>query len=251
MKKIDLNCDMGELIPGTKNNYDEEIMPYISSCNVACGFHSGNPKLIEKTIQLAILNQVSIGAHPSYKDRENFGRVSLSPERDELMADLRYQICALKSMTESFGAALHHVKPHGALYNDMVQDQDLAEDFIKLVKQIDPHLSIYTMADSGVIELCKKHDLKGVNEGFADRRYDGVNELRNRKKPGAILHDIKGILYQIEQFLNHQVELYSGKLAPVHIESICLHSDTPGAVELSKKIHQFLKDKNVEITAII
>lgn len=242
---------MGELIPGTKNNYDEEIMPYLSSCNIACGFHSGNPKLIEKTIQLAILNQVNIGAHPSYNDRENFGRVSLSPDRDELMADLRYQICALKSMTESFGAVLQHVKPHGALYNDMVQDQDLAEDFIKLVKQIDPNLKIYTMADSSVIELCKKHDVKGVNEGFADRRYDGVNELRNRKKPGALLHHTTAILHQIELFLSHQVELYSGKMAPVHIESICLHSDTPGAVELSKKIYRFLKAKNVEISAIL
>ncbi len=251
MKKIDLNCDMGELIPGTKNNFDEEIMPYISSCNIACGFHSGNPKLMEKTIQLAILNQVSIGAHPSYNDRENFGRVSLSLERDELMADLRYQICALKGMTESFGAVLHHVKPHGALYNDMVHDQDLAEDFIKLVKQIDPNLKIFTLANSSVIELCKKHNVQGVNEGFADRRYDRLNELRNRKKPGAVIHEFKEIQNQIKLFLSHQVQLYSGKLAPVHIESICLHSDTPGAVELSKKIYQSLKEKNVEITAII
>ncbi len=250
MKKIDLNCDMGELTPGKKSNYDEEIMPYISSCNIACGFHSGNPGLIEKTIQLAILNKVSIGAHPSYKDRKNFGRLSLQVDRDELMADLRYQICALKSMTESFGAILHHVKPHGALYNDMVQDQDLAKDFIQLVKQIDPNLKIYALANSQVIELCEKHNIKGVNEGFADRRYDKVDELRNRKLPGAVLHDLTDILNQIDLFLDQKVRLSSGKLVPVKLESLCLHSDTPGAVELSKKIYQFLKEKNVEITAI-
>ena len=181
MKKIDLNCDIGELTPGKKSNYDEEIMPYISSCNIACGFHSGNPGLIEKTIQLAILNQVSIGAHPSYKDRKNFGRLSLQVDRDELMADLRYQICALKSMTESFGAILHHVKPHGALYNDMVQDQDLAKDFIQLVKQIDPNLKIYALANSQVIELCEKHNIKGI------RAFSKESFRKQLEIPGAIL----------------------------------------------------------------
>jgi UPF0271 protein len=251
VKKIDLNCDMGEFIPGVKSNFDREIMPFISSCNIACGFHSGNPKLIEKTIQLAIKNQVKIGAHPSYNDRENFGRVSLKVDRDDLMADIRYQICAIKSMTESLGEVLNHVKPHGALYNDMIHDRDLAEAFVKLVKEIDPNLKVYALAHSQVIEICAKYGIVGVNEGFADRRYDQLNELRNRRFPGAVLIDLNEILEQINLFLVQKVQLNSGKIKSVKIESICLHSDTPGAVELSKNIYQFLIEKNVEIASVI
>ncbi|MFD1314370.1 5-oxoprolinase subunit PxpA [Namhaeicola litoreus] len=251
MKKIDLNCDMGENIPGEKSNFDEEIMPFISSCNIACGFHSGHPKLIERTIKLAIAHQVKIGAHPSYNDRENFGRISLQIDRDVLMAEIRYQICALKGMTESFGAVLHHVKPHGALYNDMVEDRVLAEDFVKLVKEIDPNLKVYTLAHSQVMEVCAKLGIIGVNEGFADRRYDELNKLRNRTLPGAVLHNLNEVLDQVELFLEQKVQLYSGKIEAVKIDSICLHGDTRGAVELSKNISQFLSEKNVEIAAVI
>lgn len=251
MNKIDLNCDMGELMPGEKNNYDEEIMPFISSCNISCGFHSGNPKIIEKTILLAIENKVKMGAHPAYNDRENFGRISKRTEHDELMSDLRYQICALKSMTESLGGTLHHVKPHGALYNDMVKDKRLTESFIELVKEIDPNLKIYALAQSQVIELCKVHQIRGVQEGFADRRYDLVNKLRSRELAGSLLHDEKEVIEQVNRFLKGKVQLFSGKMEPLTIESICLHSDTPGAVELSKKIQQFLIKKHVEIAAIL
>lgn len=251
MKKIDLNCDMGEWVPGEKNNYDEEIMPFISSCNVCCGFHSGNPKIIEKTIRLALKYKVMIGAHPAYNDRKNFGRISLRTEHNELMADLRYQICALKSITESLGGTLHHVKPHGALYNDMVKDRPLAERFIELVKEIDPNLKIYSLARSQVIELCKVHQIRGVQEGFADRRYDLVNKLRSRQLAGSLLHDEKEVIEQVNRFLEGKVCLFSGRLESLPIESICLHSDTPGAVELSKKIQQFLIEKHVEIAAIL
>ena len=122
MKTIDLNCDMGELKDGQERNFDEEIMPFISSTNIACGFHSGSPVLIEKTIRSALKHGVKIGAHPSYNDRENFGRKSLKVAPSILISELRYQISALKGMVESLGGRLHHVKPHGALYNDLVKD---------------------------------------------------------------------------------------------------------------------------------
>jgi len=247
MQTIDLNCDMGELQPHQKRNFDEEIMPFISSCNIACGFHSGNPFLIEKTIKSAIKHHVKIGAHPSYHDRENFGRVSMKVESSKLMSELKYQIYAVKGMVEGYGQKLNHVKPHGALYHDMVEDQDLASQVIQLIKSIDPSLKIVTLAHSQVIDICKKNEMQFVQEGFADRRYQKINQLRNRKLEGAVLENPKEVLLQIENFVHGKVQLHNLEFCPIQVQSICLHSDTKGAVKLSEMIHHFLKEKNIEI----
>lgn len=238
---------MGELKTSQKRNYDEEIMPYISSCNIACGFHSGSPSLIEKAIKLAIQHQVKIGAHPSYNDRENFGRVSLKVDSSNLMAELKYQICAIKGMAESYGEKLNHVKPHGALYNDMVQNQDLAEQVVQLIKSIDSTLKIVTLAHSQVIDICRKNKMEFVQEGFADRRYQKINQLRSRNLEGAVLENPNEVLEQIENFVKGKVQLYTSEFSPIQVQSICLHSDTKGAVQLSKMIHDFFKKKNIEI----
>lgn len=247
MQTIDLNCDMGELQPFQKRNFDEEIMPYISSCNVACGFHSGNPYLIEKTIKAAIKYQVKIGAHPSYDDRKNFGRVSVKVERSKLMAELKYQIYAIKGMVENLGQQLNHVKPHGALYNDMVANEELAEQVVQLIKSIDPSLKIMTLAQSQVIDICKKNKLQFIQEGFADRRYESVNKLRSRQLEGAVLDKPETVLKQVENFIDGKVQLHNLELCPMQVQSICLHSDTKGAVKLSRMIHDFLKEKNINI----
>lgn len=247
MQTIDLNCDMGELKPPQKRNFDEEIMPYISSCNIACGFHSGNPSLIEKTIKLAIKHQVKIGAHPSYNDRENFGRVSMKVESSKLLSELKYQICAVKGMVESYGQQLNHVKPHGALYNDLVEDQDLAVEVVQLIKSIDPTLKIVTLAHSQVIDICKINKMEFVQEGFADRGYQKLNQLRNRNLEGAVLENPKDVLQQIENFIYGKVQLHNSEYCPIQVQSICLHSDTKGAVKLSKMIHDFLTEKNIQI----
>lgn len=251
MKKIDLNCDMGELAHGQEKNFDEEIMPYISSCNIACGFHSGSPSIIENTIKSALTHQVKIGAHPSYNDRENFGRVSLQVAPTRLMAELRYQICAVKGMLESYGQRLHHVKPHGALYNDMVANKALAEAVVQLIKTIDPTLKIFALAHSQVIDICKKNGMQYVHEGFADRRYQKINQLRSRSLEGAVLHQPQEVLAQIQSFLNGKVTLWNSETVDIKVQSICLHSDTAGAVDLSQKIYKFLKEKNVQIAAMV
>ncbi len=251
MKSIDLNCDMGELKSEQAQNFDSEIMPYISSCNIACGFHSGNPELIESTIKAAIRHGVKIGAHPSYNDREHFGRVSIKINRSVLMAELRYQISAIKGMVESMGSCLNHVKPHGALYNDMAMDAGLANDFVALVKTIDPNLKIFALAHSVLIEVCKKHGMKYVNEGFADRRYEKLNELRSRQFEDAVIHESEEVLAQIEYFLEGKVQLQNKAIQKIKVDSICLHSDTKGAVVLSQIIYQYLKENNVRIAAII
>lgn len=249
-KTIDLNCDLGELPAGQAHNYDAEIMPYISSCNLACGFHSGTPLLLEKTILSAIRHGVKIGAHPSYNDRKNFGRLSLKIDATTLLAELRYQICALKGMVESYGHGLYHVKPHGALYNDLLINDSLAEQFVLLVKNIDPRLKILSLAHGNVLRFCEQHGLQGVREGFADRRYAARTQLRSRRYDDAVLHQPEEVLAQVEGFLNGEVRLVTGKTTTIEIDSLCLHSDTPGAVQLSQTIHHYLKDHDVNIRAV-
>ena len=251
MRTIDLNCDMGELKPGQGDNFDAAIMPFISSCNIACGFHSGSPQIIENTIRSAIAHEVTIGAHPSYNDRKNFGRVSIKTEPAILMAELRYQICAVKGMVESFGQRLNHVKPHGALYNDMAGNEYLADQFIKLVKSIDPDLKIFALAHSILADCCKRHQMRCVHEGFADRRYEKQNLLRSRRFDDAVLHKPVQVLAQIEGFLQGRVILFNKEVCAIQVESVCLHSDTQGAVDLSLRIHQFLTEKNVRISGVI
>lgn len=250
MRSIDLNCDMGELKPGQVRNYDANIMPFISSCNVACGFHSGTPRLMEQTILAAIEQGVKIGAHPSYNDRENFGRLSLEVEPAILLAELRYQICAVKGMVESYGQRLHHVKPHGALYNDMVKDLALADQVVQLIKAIDPELKILCLAESGVVNCCEAHGMQAVHEGFADRRYDNRTQLRSRAHDDAVLHDPQEVLEQVGGFLRHEVRLADGQLDRIRVESICLHSDTQGAVDLSQTIYHYLQKHDIQIAAV-
>lgn len=246
---MDLNCDVGELKSGQTTNLDHQIMPFISSCNIACGFHSGNPQVIDRTIRAAISNEVRIGAHPSYNDSKNFGRKSLEVDLETLKSELKYQIAALKGMVEYYGGSLNHVKAHGALYNDMLRNKNLATEFVDLVKTIDPNLKILTLAGSVVIEQCKFLGVPYINEGFADRKYQQVTELRSRQFEDAVIHDEKKLLAQVDLFLKGQVQLYNGKLEPLKIDSICLHSDTRGAVALSQKIYNHLKRNKISISA--
>jgi len=239
---------MGELAPGQTENFDNEIMPYISSCNVACGFHSGDPVTIEKTIRSAVAHKVVIGAHPSYDDRAHFGRKSMHVALDILIPQLRYQIYAVKGITESFGMSLHHVKAHGALYNDMLNDDALAEAYVRLVKSIDKNIFIYALAHSNVTDICKANNVKYVHEVFADRKYESVNQLRSRKHEDAVIHDKSILLNQVKGFLTSELHLEQG-VASIKAESICLHSDTAGAVQLSADIYSFLKENNVTIAA--
>lgn len=251
MKTIDLNCDMGELKAGQSANFDEDILPFVSSCNIACGFHSGTPQIMKQTVLAAIRQDVKIGAHPSYNDRENFGRVSLKVEREVLLAEIHKQIGTLKEMAERLRGRLHHVKPHGALYNDIAADENLARDFVRLVKEIDPVLKIYALAGSCVMGICREEGMRPVSEGFADRRYESVNELRSRRHADAVLHTADEIKRQVDQFLIGQVQTINGDLGKLEVETLCLHSDTPGAVQLGKMIHDHLIENNVRISSIL
>ncbi|WP_235298645.1 5-oxoprolinase subunit PxpA [Portibacter marinus] len=247
MKSIDLNCDMGEQPYMDVGNFDHLIMPYISSCNISCGFHSGSPKIIEATIESALKNKVNIGAHPSYNDRKNYGRISLSISWSDLQSELKYQIFALKGMVESKGGRLNHIKPHGALYNDMVKDALLASHVVDLVKGIAPECIIIGLAESHVKTICIQKGMRFWSEGFADRAYEHKTQLRNRQLEGAVIEKEEKILEQVESFVNGQIETYNGIKEKIEIDTICLHSDTLGAVELSRSIVEYLYHKGIKI----
>ena len=158
-KKIDINCDMGESYYDKKIGNDSKIMPYITSCNIACGFHGGDPNTIKKTIELAIKYDVKIGAHPSFFDLEGFGRRKVDLELNELESIILYQVSALKGITESYGKNLHHVKPHGALYNIASVNDDIAETIVLTIKKIDPNLKLYGPSKMKWKEISKKHKI--------------------------------------------------------------------------------------------
>lgn len=249
MPKVDLNCDMGESY-GKACSYDELIMPNISSCNIACGFHSGDPVTIEKTIKLALEHGVAIGAHPGYPDLQGFGRREMQMHPKDLEANVRYQVSALKGITEALGGTLHHVKPHGALYNAAAKSYEVAEAVLRGISSVDDKVWVFGLAGSKMEEKILEFGLPYQSEVFADRRYEDDLQLRSRLLDGAVLHDEATVLNQIEQMVLHgQVETHSGAFKSLQADSICLHSDTMGAAALSKSIHDFLIAKGVEIAA--
>ena len=245
--KIDLNSDLGEHPDST---LDEQIMPFISSCNIACGGHAGDEDSVKKTIELAIENGVAIGAHPSFPDRENFGREILTMDNDQLSKSLKEQVLLVKALTERAGKKLHHVKPHGALYNLAAVDKETSRLISELILDIDPEIRLFGLANSVSEEVARELGVKFIGEAFADRRYEPDMTLRSRKLEDAVIHDVNEVLKQVEEIaLNGRV--YSNeKLLKVSAETICLHSDTKGAVNLAKSIHDHLVKKGTTIAAI-
>lgn len=248
-RKLDLNCDLGEFYGMYDERRDSQIMPFISSCNIACGFHSGDPVAISKTIKLAMKNNVAVGAHPSYPDLQGFGRRIMNLSAEELEACILYQVSALKGMTESMGGELHHVKPHGALYNHASKDEDTAVGIVKAIVQVKKDMLIYAPASSVLSEVAEDAGLQVRSEVFADRQYEDDLTLRSRSLEGAVLQDKKAVLKQLAALLDGTVHTQGGLQLPIKAETICLHSDTEGAAELAKEIHDFLEKHEVEITA--
>ncbi|HET8864484.1 MAG TPA: 5-oxoprolinase subunit PxpA [Gracilimonas sp.] len=249
LSKIDLNCDLGEFYGMYDDVRDSKIMPYITSCNIACGFHSGDPVAISNTIKLALEHDVAIGAHPSYPDLQGFGRRIMNLTQEELVACVLYQVSALKGMVESFGSELHHVKPHGALYNFAAKDEQTAVGVVKAIVQIQEGMMIYAPAKSVLREVAEDAGLNVRSEIFADRRYEDDLSLRSRKLEGAVLKKNEEVLQQLAGFLDGIVYTHDGLDLPIEAETICLHSDTEGAEELAKEIHDFLIKHDVRITA--
>ncbi len=245
MKTIDINCDMGEGI-GT----DELILPYISSANIACSYHAGDEETMKKTVALCLKNKVAIGAHPSYLDRENFGRTDLLLPPDEVYELAVKQIRLLEEIVNSAGTEMKHVKPHGALYNMAARGAQLAAIISLAVKDVNNKLVLFGLSGSHLIKEGKNIGLKTASEVFADRTYQDNGSLTPRHKPGALIVDADKAVAQVLEMINEgAVTTLSGKKIPIVAETVCLHGDGPHAVEFAKAIHQALKENNIEIKA--
>jgi UPF0271 protein len=243
---IDINSDLGESFGN-----DSEVMKYITSANIACGFHAGDPLLIERTIKLALENNVSIGAHPGYPDFAGFGRRSMKISVDELRSLILYQVGALKSMTEALGGKLNHVKLHGALYNDLAINYNMALVACKAIYSISPVLIFVGLANSEMIKAAKDVGLKVANEAFADRAYNDDGTLVPRSQNDAVINDQNICLNQIHQLVTERtIKTISGKIIKMQADTICVHGDNDHAVEFVKALNQFLKDKGIELRSI-
>jgi UPF0271 protein len=246
MQRIDLNCDMGEGV-----NNDALIMPYISSANIACGYHAGDDDTMKKTIQLALQHNVAIGAHPSFDDRKNFGRTEMMISADDLYDLLSIQLHRLKNIAGSFHARLHHVKPHGALYNMAAKDECMSSIVAKAIKDIDDSFILYGLSNSHLITEAKNIGLRTAAEVFADRTYTDEGRLTSRNQPGALIEDEERSLQQVLQMImENKVTTVSGKTIPIEAATICIHGDGANAVAFAKNINEALKQNNIDIKAI-
>lgn len=240
---IDINCDMGE---GMLN--DASLMPFISSANIACGYHAGNEDIIKRTIELALKNNVAIGAHPSYNDRENFGRLSQSIALVELAELISDQISLFEKITNQMGCKIHHVKLHGALYNDCAKDALLSKIVAQTIQAIDPSIMLYGLSGSHTIKEARAIGLRSVQEVFADRTYQANGQLTPRYLDHALITDpIESAKQVLSMVLDQELKADDGTMIAVNAETICIHGDHEAAVEIAKNLFNTLQQYKIEI----
>jgi UPF0271 protein len=241
--RIDLNCDMGE---GAGS--DEAIMPLVTSANVACGFHASDPSLMRRTVGLARRHGVAVGAHPSYADREGFGRRSMGATPEQVRDAVAYQVGALWAICRAEGVRLAHVKPHGALYNEAAGDAALARAVGEAVRAVDPALVVVCLARSPMVEVIRGLGLACAEEAFADRAYTTAGTLVPRGSPGAVLHDPGAVAERVARMVREKRVLAAdGSALALDAQTICVHGDTPGAERLVAAIRARLAADGVAV----
>jgi UPF0271 protein len=246
--RIDLNCDMGEGFGVYAMGYDEQVMPFVTSINVACGFHASDPSNMLRTVQLAKKHGVAVGAHPSFPDLVGFGRRNMAATPEEIRADTIYQIGALWAFCQSEGVRLQHVKPHGALYNMAATDIRIATAIAEAIRSVDPRLFMLCLGKSQMVEAAKKVGARYVEEAFADRAYTNEGTLVPRSKPGAVIHDIGLVAERVLSMVKHQrVTSIDGVEIPIVAQTVCVHGDTPEAVEMTKLIRKRLEESAIVV----
>lgn len=240
---IKLNCDLGESFGAWSMGMDADVMPLIDQANIACGFHAGDPTVLVNTLTLAKHHQVEVGAHPSYDDKQGFGRRSVKMNADELKHLLWYQIAAVDGVAKSLGMELSYVKPHGALYNDMMASPALLETVMQAVASYHKPLKLMLLATASAAahqELTKSYQLELLFEAFADRRYKTDGSLTPRSQAGSVL-DHQSALAQVQQLLqNGTVQSDTGDSVVITADTLCVHGDNPQAVALVQSIRQLL-----------
>lgn len=242
MKYIHINCDLGE--GGGK---DAELMLLISAANIACGGHAGTVESMRETVALAIEHHVEIGAHPSYPDKENFGRISMQMNAEDLKRTLVAQILSLKQIVESEGGKLSHIKPHGALYNDAARDENIAEIILKAIEKFEENIPIYAPENSAISRIANGR-IKVIFEAFADRNYEDNFELVSRQKNDALITKKEEVFdHLLEMFSEKKITSISGKKLPCKATTFCVHGDTPNAVDILEFLNRKLKEFNIQI----
>ena len=242
MEHIHINCDLGE-----GSAFDEQLMSFISACNVACGGHAGTLETMRETVLLALEHHVEIGAHPSYPDKENFGRKSLEMSADDLKRSLIAQILSIKQLTEAEGGVLSHVKPHGALYNDAAKDEKIAEIIINALGEFDDSLTLFVPLNSTIWQMAEGR-IKVCKEAFADRNYNPDYSLVARTNSNALITEKDTVFKHLSRmFLDNKIRCENGEIIPCKANTFCLHSDTPNSVEILQYLHKRFQEKKVQI----
>ena len=251
MASIDLNCDMGESFGAYTIGADAEVMASISSANVACGFHGGDPAVMRRTVRLAREAAVAVGAHPGLPDLAGFGRreIRVTPQETEDL--VLYQIGALAAIAQSEGVRLRHVKAHGALYTMAARDRALAGAIARAVRAFDPALVLFGLPDSELIRAGEASGLGVASEGFADRAYEPDGSLTPRSRPGSVIHDVETVVRRAVRLVqDERVTAVDGSEIPMHVDTLCIHGDTPGAAELTRALAAGLARAGIAVAAV-
>ena len=236
---ININCDLGEGL-----NNEHIIMPLINTCNIACGGHAGDSQSMIECVEISIKYDVGIGAHPSYPDRENFGRKKIDISRSELYYSLIDQIERLNSVAASYGKKIHHIKAHGALYNQMFNDKDLSDFYLDTIKEFQEECYIYIPYNSEIEKSALERGFKIMYEAFGDRAYNDNLSLVSRDIKGALINNPKLVIDQISNIIDSEkIKSINGKYKSIKADTICIHSDTDNSIEILKEINKVFKNK--------
>ena len=246
--RIDLNSDVGESYGAWTMGQDDELMPLVSSVNIACGAHAGDPSVMAGTVEAAARLGLGIGAHPGYPDRDGFGRRDLDMTAVELEASMLYQLGALHAFVRAVGAELVHVKPHGALYNRAARDATLAATICRAIGRFDRSLVVVGLAGSVMLDVAGEAGLATAAEAFADRAYEADGSLRSRRLPGAIQPTSDAAAAQAVSIVTKgSVRSHDGAVVPISADTLCIHGDTPGAPDYARAVRAALEAAGVEV----
>ncbi len=250
MTSIDLNADLGEGFGRWRLTEDEQLLSIVTSANVACGFHAGDPALLLRTCRAAADRGVRIGAQVSYRDLAGFGRRFVDVAQEDLIAEVIYQIGALQAIAHAAGSSVSYVKPHGALYNTIVTHHDQARAVAAAVHAVDPNLPVLGLSGSVFFAAAADLGLRTVPEAFADRAYRADGQLLSRQAPNSVLQDVDAITDRVASMvIAGRVTAVDGSTIPITVESICVHGDSPGAVQIAHAVRDRLRADGVELKA--
>jgi UPF0271 protein len=248
--RVDINCDMGESFGAYEIGADDEVLPYVTSANIACGFHGGDPTVMRKTVAAAVKHGVAVGAHPSLPDLMGFGRRAMQVTPDEVYDLLIYQIGALLGFVQAAGVRLAHVKPHGALYNMAAAQPALADAIARAVRDVDSRLVLFGLAGSHLLKAAERAGITSASEAFADRNYLHDGALVPRSRPDAMVADVdEAVRRAVRMVKEGVVPDVEGEEIPIRADTICIHGDGPHAASLARQLRAGLEAAGIQVTA--